>query len=117
MVRRYCLLPQAEQLLIQPAGDQGKPPGSGLRGTAAELTLRLQPPPAAADGGGGGADAQQHVQQLLLGGAAPAGLLASAEAAVGCLQQLMGMLRALAPPVRLERRLNGVLLQVCGSLC
>lgn len=114
-MRRYCLLPQAEQLLIQPAGDQGKPPGSGLRGTAAELTLRLQPPQAAADGGGG-ADAQQYVQQLLLGGAAPAGLLASAEAAVGCLQQLMGMLRALAPPVRLEMRLNGVLLQVCGSL-
>jgi hypothetical protein len=65
------------------------------------------------------ADAQQFVRQLLAGADRPPleQLPASAEEVVGCLQQLLGMLQALAPPVQLLMRLNGVLLQVRLSFC
>lgn len=82
-------------------GATPKPPGAALRGSVFEAAVRL------AEGAGDGRAP----------GAAPtfardAHLLPrSAEEAVGCLQQLLGMLRVLAPPVRVLMRLNGVLLQ------
>ena len=110
MVRRYSLqAAHGGALAVLPTGADGKPPGSSLCGSAIEATILLQPGPhdaaAAGDWGGGG-------QQQLLAAVPPACLPASAEQVAGSLQQLLGMLRVLAPPVQLLMRLKGVLLQV-----
>lgn len=115
VVRRYSLqAAHGGTLAVVPAGADGKPPGSGLCGSVIEATILLHPGPhdaaAAADWGGGG-------QQQLLAAVPPACLPASAEEVAGSLQQLLGMLRVLAPPVQLLMRLNGVLLQVGAEAC
>lgn len=89
-----------ELLGVREAGAEGKPPGSALQGTAFEAAVLLQAAP-------GELRSITHHQ-----------LPPSAEAVMGCLQQLMGMLRALAPPVQLVMRLDGVLLQAsAGNAC
>ncbi|KAL4425289.1 hypothetical protein ABPG75_009305 [Micractinium tetrahymenae] len=127
VVRRYTLKPTGpgqgdqSQLSIADAGAAPKPPGSTLRGSVFEATLLLQQPAAPVGGNAarGSSDARMYVQQLLSdvdGGAAPTQaaahqqLLACADQAVTCLQQLLGMLRVLAPPAP-----DGSLQRVSGS--
>ncbi|PSC76824.1 hypothetical protein C2E20_0918 [Micractinium conductrix] len=108
VVRRYSVRTAPGGAVdVLDCGATPKPPGAALRGSVFEAAVRL------AEGAGDGRAP----------GAAPtfardAHLLpCSAEEAVGCLQQLLGMLRVLAPPVRVLMRLNGVLLQAPdGSL-
>ncbi len=134
-MRRYSLglgcLPRqgshgAGQLALVDAGAAPKSPGSSLNGSVFEATLRLQEQgaevaSAPADGSSSSSSsARAYVQQLLCTGAGEAGsgataadqrLLASADQAMACLQQLLGMLCVLAPPVRLLMRLTDVALQ------
>lgn len=110
-MRRYCLRASAaagQPLVVMPAEAAPKPPGSTLQGSVFEATLQLQPP---TEPGADGASAG-----LLPGQSPAAERPASAEAVVGCLQQLLGMLRVLAPPTRLLMRLDGVLLQVGAGM-
>lgn len=111
VVRRYCLRASStagHPPLLMPAEAAAKPPGSTLQGSVFEATVWLQPPAEAGASGPGDGP---------LAGQPPAAHRpASAQAVVGCLQQLLGMLRVLAPPVRLLMRLDGVLLQV-GAAC
>lgn len=126
VVRRYTLKPESpsrqdsqQQLSFSDAGAAPKPPGAGLSGSVFEATLQLQQ----AVGGSGGSSsisAQSYVQQVLTevaAGARPGDpaphtqLLASPDQAVACLQQVLGMLRTLAPPVRLLMRLTDVAMQ------
>lgn len=114
VVRRYSLqAAHGGSLAVVPAGAEGKPPGSGLGGTVIEATIQLRPSPheAAAADWGGGLHPHMHA------GVSPALLPASAEEVAGSLQQLLGMLRVLAPPVQLLMRLDGVMLQVGAQLC
>ncbi|KAL4435652.1 hypothetical protein ABPG77_002615 [Micractinium sp. CCAP 211/92] len=136
MVVRWCslvlgCLPSqgshwAGQLAFLDAGAAPKPPGSSLNGSVFEATLRLQEQgaevaSAPADGSSSSSSsARAYAKQLLCTGAGEAGsgataadqrLLASADQAVACLQQLLGMLRVLAPPVHLLMRLTDVALQ------
>lgn len=120
-MRRYSLRAPggAQPLAVVPTEAAAKPPGSGLRGTVVEATVLLQQPPQQhPDAAGPMSRAEGSMRQPLgdVGAAQPiaAHLPASAEEVVGCLQQLLGMLRVLAPPVRLVMRLDGVLLQVGG---
>jgi hypothetical protein len=89
---------------MQPAGESAKPPGSTLCGSMLELGLALEQP---IDSPG----------QFLGASEARGGrrLPATAEEVVGWMEQLLGMLRVLAPPVRLLLRLSGVLLQASES--
>lgn len=119
VVRRYSL--QASPggaLSVAPASAEGKPPGSSLRGSVIEASILLQPGPL--DAAAGWSDGRQlHTASDV----PPARLPASAEDIASSLQQLLGMLRALAPPVQVLMRLDGVLLQVgaegsrAGQLC
>ena len=118
VVRRYSLRATGGgPVSVAAAGAQGKPPGSGLSGSVFEATILLQLPREAAEAGWSG-DGQQYMPGPRGGAAAvpPAHLPASAEEVAGSLQQLVGMLRVLAPPVCLLMRLNGVLLQVGAGL-
>lgn len=129
VVRRYLLKADSpssqgspRQLAFTDAGAAPKPPGASLCGSVFEATLRLRQQ-VAVDGAAhpdGGSNARVFVQQLLSEAAAGAQpgetaadpqLVASADQAVACLQQLLGMMRVLAPPVRLLMRLTDVALQ------
>lgn len=104
MVRRYrfqAAAGGAGSVSVQPAGATAKPPGSTLRGSVLELAVVLQAAGGGAASAASGLHQQQQQQQLP----------ASAEEVVGCLQQLLGMVRVLAPPLTLLMRLKGVLLQ------
>lgn len=108
-------------MAVADTGPAAKPAGSTLRGSVFEATLRLQQQAQPEAGGSSGGEARAYVQRLLAeaggggsggsGEGAAAVLPATAEEVVACLQQLLGMLRVLAPPVRLLMRLAGVELQ------
>eukprot|EP00887_Chlorella_sp_A99_P003552 scaffold7.g3552.t1 len=86
-------------------GAEAKPPGSRLTGSQCSLTLLLggEREAAATAGGAVGEDGA--------GGADSAALLRSADEVVACLEQLLGMLRVLGPPLKLMMRLRSVSLQ------
>ncbi len=102
MLRRY-------QITAGRAGDSdavevtaawAKPPGNTLRGSALELVLVLEQLP-------GGPERAGVAGRALGGQPAPS----TAEEVVGWMEELLSMLRALSPPVRLLLRLKSVLLQ------
>lgn len=92
------------------APPEAKPPGSAaaLCGSQCSLVLRLKVD--GRDNGGqsssGGNSNGECASYVECDGPMP-------DAAVSSLEQLLGMLRVLAPPVKLTMRLKNVVLQVC----
>jgi hypothetical protein len=126
VVRRYSFQAASEggEVSLHVVGDAAKPPGSTLCGSVFQLTILLQQQlEPSSDSGSHQQPAQLSLTAAGGGRATPAAtqqqqqLPALADEVVCCLQQLLGMVRVLAPPVRLLMRLNGVLLQASTACC
>ena len=125
VVRRFSIVASGGTPTLLPGTADAKLPGSQLCGSAIATWVLVREPAGAGPLGDGGDDSNEAYLRRLLassggaggsdGAAAGGHGLPSAQEVVECLEQLLGMLRVLAPPLRLLMRLNGVQLPVRGA--